>query len=107
MKKPFPIRNANEICSVITEEIALSHPVYLTDGTVTRDVVKVECTERSFNNTATLDVLLKDGDESNKWVQIAICPISLPAAGAAAPESRGLLFYINAVGSPPGVDYNR
>lgn len=62
------IKNAKQILSSITEALAAGRPVFITDGTVTRKVSKVEITsaDLAHGREGTLDVLLEDG----RWAQI-------------------------------------
>lgn len=63
--------NADEICAAVKEARDAGHTVYLTDGTVTREVIRVEISNWGFTRD-TLDVLIIDGDENKVWIQIQI-----------------------------------
>ncbi len=63
--------NANEICAAVKEAQNVGRTVYLTDGTVTREVFQVEISNWGFA-WDTLDVLIIDGDENKVWIQIQI-----------------------------------
>ena len=67
------MKNAEQILSCITEALAASRSVLITDGTVTRKVIHVEMTDsnRSCHQECTFDVRLED----ERWVQI---PVSWP-----------------------------
>ncbi len=53
------MKNAKLILSQVAEAIASGHSVFMTDGTVTRKVIKVEITDfnLSFGKEGTFDVL--------------------------------------------------
>ena len=62
------MKNAKLILSQVAEAIASGHSVFMTDGTVTRKVIKVEITDfnLSFGKEGTFDVLV----ENDGWKQI-------------------------------------
>ena len=67
------IKDAKKILSCISEALAASRSVFMTDGTVTRRVIQVELTDSDLvlGREGTLDVRIEDGS----WKQI---PVSWP-----------------------------
>ena len=64
------IKNAKQILSCITEALTAGRPVFMTDGTVTRKVTKVEMTSQDLvrGRESTLDVRTEDGS----WKQLPV-----------------------------------
>lgn len=63
--------NAREVYQKVMEALADSHPVFLTDGTVTRKVERVELYLYGAM-PGTLDVLLCDGNGKSHWAQLSV-----------------------------------
>lgn len=64
------IKDAKQILSRITKALAAGRPAFMTDGTVTRKIVKVEITDPNLvcGRKSTLDVCIEDGS----WKHIPI-----------------------------------
>ena len=64
------IKDAKKILSRLEEALAAGHPVFMTDGTVTRKVIQAELTDSdlAFGREGTLDVRIEDGS----WKQIPV-----------------------------------
>ena len=65
------MKNANQICTAVTEALNAGKSVFLTDGTVTREVAQVEISSSGFTKD-TLDVLITDGCGNKVCTQIRI-----------------------------------
>lgn len=65
------MKNAKQICTAVTEALNAGKSVFLTDGTVTREVAQVEISSCGFTKD-TLDVLITDGCGDKVWTQIRI-----------------------------------
>ncbi len=64
------IKDAKQILSRITEALAAGRPAFMTDGTVTRKIIKAEITDPNLVccRESTLDVRIEDGS----WKQLPI-----------------------------------
>ena len=65
------MKNAKQICTTVMEALNTGKSVFLTDGTVTREVVQVEISNWGFSKD-TFDVMVIDGCGNKVWIQIRI-----------------------------------